>query len=255
MKKLVDVLLSVLLVIIIIGLDGCGDEPKPDPCVKEKPVSADFLIYESFGLALDGWKNYDTDTVASFGVVFLAVEKNAKYEWKLGSETITTRSFYRDTYPRGKSIDVSLKVTKSPNTKCFPTDDGVDFKERTFYATPDYGCSSLVTGTFRGSDEGDPNNMRDVTFKVCSPNPKPTKDPSLRVTNLVTGCDFFEFAFENIGYQQVGFAGTYGTVCMLGGAAKLDSLSNDKIIVTYFIEESPTSTKVLQKKFIGLRIK
>ncbi len=256
MRKLVSGLLSVSLVSLIISLDGCGDEPKPDACAKEKPVSADFLIYETFGLTLDGWKYYDTDTIASFGVTFVALEKNATYEWTLGSETITTRSFYRDTYPRGTTIDVSLKVTKSPNKKCFPADDGIDFKERTFYTTTDFGCSSRVNGTFRGANEDNPDNVYDITLTPCSPNPNPSREPSLRVTNLVPGCDFFEFGNNHIGYQQIGFAGTYGDVCQgIGGAAKLDSLNNDKIVVSYSVWESPTSSKRLAKKFIGIRKK
>jgi hypothetical protein len=254
MKKRANLLLTGLLLGSILLIESCGDDPKPDPCAKEKPVTADFLIYESAGF--DSWKKYDTDTVASLGVNFVAVEKNATYEWTLGAETITSRSFYRENYPRGQSIYVSLKVTKAPSKNCFPLDDGVDFKERKFYTTSDFGCSSLVTGTFRGSDEGDLNNTRDVTINTCSPNPNPSKPPSLRVTNLVLTCDFFEFAFVSTGYKQVEFAGTYGDVCKgVGGAAKLDSLNNNKLVVSYSVEESATSTKRIGKKFIGFRIK
>jgi hypothetical protein len=253
-KQLTFFVLLALLGAFVFSLEGCGDEPKPDPCANEKPVTADFLIYESAGF--DFWKKYDTDTVASFGVNFVAVEKNATYEWTLGDETIATRSFYRENYPRGQSIDVSLKVTKAPNKNCFPLDDGVDFKERKFYTTSDFDCSSLVTGTFRGSDEGDPNNTRDVTIIVCAPNPNPSKSSSLRVTDLVPGCDFFEFAFVSTGYQQVEFAGTYGVVCNgLAGTAKLDSLSNNKIIASYSVWESESSSNRIKKKFIGFRIK
>ena len=255
-KQLPFLSLLALIGAFVFSLEGCGDDPKPDPCAKEKPVTADFLIYESFGLALDGWKNYDTDTVATFGATFLALEKNATYEWRLGSETITTRSFYRSNYPRGKTIDISLKVTKSPNTKCFPSDDGIDFKERTFYTTPDFGCSSLVTGTFRGSDEDDPKNLRDISFEVCAPNPNPNKEPGLSVNNLVPGCNYFGFAFVETGYQQVGFAGAHGNICKgFGGAAKLDSLNNNRMVITYSVEESSTSVNRINKKFIGTRIK
>jgi hypothetical protein len=257
-KKLTFFVLLALLGAFVFSLEGCGDDPKPDPCAKEKPVTADFFIYETFGNPiLEGWKNVDADTVAAYGVTFLAAEKNAVYEWTLGAETITTRSFYREKFPRGQNLDLSLKVTKTPNKNCFPNDDGVDFKRRSFYTTIDFGCSSRINGTFRGTDEDAPNDVRDVTFEICAPNVvRPDLGKDLRINNLTGGCDIFDF-LEQPGYTQLGFSFPGGgTPCLAPvGVARLDSLDRNSIIIIYTRIESSVSEKRIKKKFIGKRIK
>jgi hypothetical protein len=256
MKKLVGSLLSRFLVCLIIGLAGCGDNPKPDPCAKEKPVSADFFIYEAFQSGEGLWKNYDSDTVNSFGVSFVAKEKNATYEWTLGAETITTQSFYRENYPRGQSIEVSLKVTKKPSKACFPDDDGVDIRTRKFFTTKNVRCDSKMNGTYRGADADDPNNLRNVIIDVCYLNPiRPDIGVSLRMNNLAGGCDIFEFGEYQPGYKQVGFgAPGGGTPCLIPvGLAKLDSLNNNVITINYTVLINSNSSTFVKKKFVGKR--
>jgi hypothetical protein len=247
-----------LIIFFTIALQGCGDDPKPDPCEKERPISADFFIYETFGNPiLEGWKNVDADTVAAYGVTFLAAEKNAVYEWTLGAETITTRSFYREKFPRGQNLEVSLKVTKTPNSNCFPDDDGVDFKRRSFYTTVDFGCSSRINGTFRGADEDAPNEIRDVTFEICAPNlVRPDLGNDLRIDNLTGGCDIFNF-LEQPGYTQLGFSFPGGgSPCLAPvGVARLDSLDRNSITILYTRIISSTNENRISKKFVGKRIK
>jgi hypothetical protein len=255
MKTIYGFVVVVAFCVGLIQLSGCGGEPEPDPCKNLAPVTADFFIYESFALPVDGWKDYDTDTLTSDYVYFEAKEKDATYEWILGAETITTRSFSRFNFPRGELLDVSLKVTKTPNQFCFPNDDGVDFKERKFYMTPDFWCGSLLNGTFRGADEDTPANVRDVTFEICAPNVlRPDLGPELRINNLVPGCNIFKFS-QQPGHRQLGFWKSDGTGCLLPeGVAKLDSLSNNRIAVSYSILKSPQSLERVNKKFIGNRI-
>lgn len=256
MKKLTGGLLSGLLLGLMIGLDGCGDDPKLDPCAKEKPVTADFFIYETFQSGRDYWKSYDSDTVNSFGVTFVAKEKNANYEWTLGAETITTQSFYRENYPRGQSIEVSLKVTKKPNKTCFPDDDGIDSKARKFFTTKNVWCDSKVNGTYRGADADDPNNLRNITIDVCYLNPiNPSFGVGLRIVNLAGGCDLYDFGEYQRGYMQIGFgAPDGGTPCLVPvGIAKLDSLNSNNITIEYTRLVNSTSSIFIKKKFVGKR--
>jgi len=130
-------LLSKILVlgIIVSLLQSCKHDPE-DPCKSLRPVSAAFTIYETFPYVTpSAWKPYDTDTIRTFGATFTAVEEGASYEWTIGSETIRTRSFYRQDFPINVPIPVTLKVTKNPNRNCFPTDSGVATKTRRFVLT------------------------------------------------------------------------------------------------------------------------
>jgi len=265
MKKQFQFIVWLALVVpiaigIMFSLEGCGDDIKPDPCAKEKPVTADFFIYEAFSFTkeLEDWKDLDTDTVNSDGVNFVAKEKGAIYEWTLGAETITTRSFYRENYPRGESIEVSLKVNKKPDKNCFPNDDGDDIKVRNFYTTKKSWCDSRLDGTYRGADDDAPTAIREITIEICAPNlTQPSLSESLRINNLTGGCDIFGFGIYQPGYTQLGFGSAGGgTPCLVPvGVARLDSINRNLVTIFYSRLESVNSFKRINKKFVGTRIK
>jgi len=69
------------------------------------------------------FETYDTDTAGAGWVQFTALEPNAKYEWKVGTDTTIYRKqqfmlnfnpYYLQYQPNVPPITVSLKITKAP---------------------------------------------------------------------------------------------------------------------------------------------
>ena len=146
-----------------------------DPCTAKAPVSAAFHMYERQAGALmpDGWVDYDTDTLIGSAIEFKALEENAEYEWRLGLETIRSRSFVRHSFPEGVPLTVALIVKKIPNTYCFPDDDGIDTVTRTFvnYAGNAY-CreNRIITpikGRYKGVFNTEPGVVKQIEIMPC----------------------------------------------------------------------------------------
>jgi len=249
-------LLLGLTTLSIALLISCADDPEPDPCAEENPVTATFKIEETFqlpNLLPESWEFYDTDTVNTYYVMFTAIEENAEYEWQLGAETITDRTFTRSGFPRGVNIAVSLKVTKAPNLDCFSDDDGVDEVTRSFFVTENFICDTQVSGTFEGFDEVDENNSRILTFDPCYlKNPgHPVPDIIPRLINLVEGCDDTNLNNWKIRYKHLFFgpSTTIGCLSELGNATIFGE-KGDSIMIKYSSGDLANRTN---KIFIGVR--
>ena len=138
----------------------CHDPKNPecenyDPCYGKKPVTADFIFGETTagrnpinGVDYPMCEDtiFDAGGITSLGDVygvrlkFNATENGAKYNWKLGSETITDREFERtfgETAPAGV-YKATLIVDKTPDAACFPLDDGKDTITKKFTLMPHY---------------------------------------------------------------------------------------------------------------------
>ena len=249
--------LSIALIALAF-LTSCGGE-EPNPCAEEKPISADFRIEETFQLAHllpDSFEFHDTDTVNTNYVMFTALEDSAEYEWQLGSETITTRSFTRYGFPRGENIQISLKVSKMPNLDCFPDDDGEDKVNRSFYVTEQFICGTLATGTYVGYDIGDEDNVRTVSIDVCYDYPdNPFDNRDLRLVYLVEGCDIYGFGNRYARYKYLDFGGNGTRNCLNPtGVAKISGPNNDSIRIEYEIDRTTDDYQnQINKTFIGIR--
>jgi hypothetical protein len=248
---------SCLMVAAFFGMftfSGC-DEPE-DPCKGKNAVSADFKIYEVQQLALpEDYDPLDADTVSTDFVLFEAIEEDATYEWTLGAETITTKSFVRSDFPRGQNFEVSLKVTKTPDKSCFPNDDGEDFKTRKFYTTVNYGCDTRVEGTFEGFNKDEPTKKRTIIIDPCFPNPFLQNDYVLRINNLVEECDAIDFNLVIAGYRHIYFGGNGQVGCLNPmGEAKLSITNLDSIKIDYKVRKTQSDPNTLiDKTFIGIR--
>jgi len=118
-----------------------------DPCNDIPPLSASFKITE-VPVEPIFWNKepYDTDSISSVDVKFIADEPNAQsYEWKVGSDnrTFTGKELqlsFQNT--QEKKFEITLKIVKS--NPCFPTDTIKTFT-RTFYKRP-----SQISGTYEG---------------------------------------------------------------------------------------------------------
>src|SRR5690606_25965868 len=104
-----------------------------DPCYGREKTSAYFIVEESLG---DKW--VECDTIVGRGNVsavrFTALQNADSFIWKVGSETIHSRSFIRQGFPQKEHIPISLIVINhTPNTECFPDDYGRDTFHRILY--------------------------------------------------------------------------------------------------------------------------
>jgi hypothetical protein len=155
---------------------GDPDCPHYDPCFGKQPVSAGFQMQEvpAFQLPDDsGFEPYDTDTAIFRQIRFIADEPNADmYEWEIGAGTYNTRAItlslsgMEDLIPF--DIPARLIVHKTPDTSCFPNDDGIDTLERSLHIVE--VCEPLWEGTYQGYVEGESPTD---TFTVSIENDNP----------------------------------------------------------------------------------
>ncbi len=188
--------------------------PNYDPCFGLGEVSADFFIYEAIDTGQGEFTSpeaydirkiywpieyYDTDQVLTFGAYFEAkIEDADRYEWHIGSEIITSRSFYRQDFPLGASIPVTLIVEKKPNLNCFPYDDGRDTLTRVFKKAESYS-GAKIWGTYFVKDLDDPGYEKKVSLFF--------EDLDLEQTNFVTGIspytDTLFFKTNSLGFGEI----------------------------------------------------
>jgi hypothetical protein len=168
------------LVLLAAGLQNCGDktddciDPRNpecenyNPCIDAKPVSAAFHMYEEsdFMTSDPNWVSYDTDSSVTPKVRFTAVEPNAQeYVWYIGTEIEprTGKSVLVDFTGSLTPKRIRLIIKKSPNTKCFPTDNGIDTVDRILYFVDRNDTLIMpMIGKFRGVSTKNPQEILTV---------------------------------------------------------------------------------------------
>lgn len=174
---------TVLLVLCLVGFgscENCEDITNPecknyDPCW-EGEVKASFKILDvlpfSYIYWTDQdffWEHSDSDTIHSRYVEFEAPEGMDKYTWIIGSEVLHDRVVSRGEFPRNESIPITLIVEKTPNSICFPNDDGIDTLVRNIYYQSGSCNYSKVYGSYKGHFLRNPNEEFIVTYEACKP--------------------------------------------------------------------------------------
>lgn len=162
-----------LLILIISGLltvqsckKECHDKSNPDcenydPCYGKSRTSADFTISE----VVSGFPNETGEVWHNSYVQFTSKQDFDSYQWVIGTnkDTFYTKTCGLRDFPEGQTIQVRLIGKRTPNTKCFPDDDGIDTVYKSFKVTA--GDSLLpILGEYEGYYDGYPNNK--VTVKV-----------------------------------------------------------------------------------------
>jgi hypothetical protein len=132
-----------LLALLLVVVWGCRKE-KPafdlsdkDPCSCAQEVSAEFVIEERVSAIPEKW--IETDSILKNKLVkFSAKFDDAEeYKWYIGSETFNTKNASRFfTFDwAGYNIPITLVVKKTPNSTCFPNDDGYDSITKVFHVS------------------------------------------------------------------------------------------------------------------------
>ncbi len=209
-KKAFSIVAFVFIMIVSLLLSGCHDDPKPDPCKDKTPTSARFVIGERFT-----YNKFDTlivsDTVLNEQFIsFEAQDENETFEWKIGEDTkvLTGKkvSLWFAASSGGFSLPytttVRLIVKKTPNTTCFPKDDGVDTVTQQF--TVIGRDKNPLVGTYSGVLKSAPSNIFEIKISYLPYVVGPDGDiyspfPQFSVSSLVQGCNSQYWWWANVG--------------------------------------------------------
>jgi hypothetical protein len=138
--------------------------PNYDPCYGVAATSAEFESYTFVGtydelkIVADTFRYNNT-------VTFRTKEEEGKtYEWKIGNDgrtwntsSVSLRFVENDSISLRLGIPVQLIVRKTPNTACFPNDDGIDTLQKTIYFRNEW--ESAFFGKWRGTNTADPDSV------------------------------------------------------------------------------------------------
>lgn len=208
MKRIASsIVLLAFLGAFVFLLEGCGDK-----CEGSKRTSAEFRVYNELsyydkenGKTVEKIKQVEEDTlmVPSY-VTFEAIDQNATtYEWTVGREANKrtgkkiTVFFNNESVADDSPIIVKLKLTKNPDTKCFPDDKGVDSVSRKIYFLR--FANWPVNGKYLGSD----NSNSSVKYVIEISNQQ--------LKNLPNNCSNF-----SVGVGGTAFEFTLGVTDITG---------------------------------------
>ncbi|CAG5086967.1 hypothetical protein [Parvicella tangerina] len=211
---------------------SCGKEQPPvmeeaeDPCDCATEVSANFLIEEM----TTGNTNFalytDTDTILkNKNVRFTALEQDAEYTWYLGTEVVNDQQVIRyfSDGLAGINQTISLVVNKTPNTNCFPDDDGYDSISRPLNISsyPIDNGSDLEYGSIEG------------TYRVYIPAISDSADITLDIVAGHFGAPTLNF----YNYDGVGSNAVYTSGSTLATGLSLEGINYRQLWVEPTITE------------------
>lgn len=136
----------------------CPNYIAPNPCAGLSATTADFLTYQHT------WYNVASDTMIEFhqycfygkAITVHAIQDDAEYHWVIGSDHYYTRdvTFQFSGQFVDQDIPLTLTVTRTPNTQCFPNDNGSATMSK--IVTPRSSCDAAIYGKYYGSWEENP---------------------------------------------------------------------------------------------------
>ncbi len=262
MKKLIPLFLA-LGMLVWQGCKRCDDPTNPecenfDPCWDAQPLqAADFKMWQPLRLDYTA-PVYDT-VFMNKTLVLEADSGYESYEWTIGLDTTKrhTRLEPVEFYAPYGRIDITLVVRWTPDTLCYPEDDGVDTVQKTIYVVD---VKELpIWGSYHGYATSAPED----TFTM-----RLTHEEYTWVTGEVGILEGLPVAGCRTPYIISGATAFYlGTssgrieVCDPHGRKVYGVLSPgyDSLVVTYETypvgPDAPSPTPFTQDTFIGTRIR
>lgn len=246
----------------LIILTGCPDDPvrpKPDPCEGKKPVTAEIKVFQKVANYADipqitDWIETDTFPTSKI-VLFEAIGEYKYYEWQILGDTtryLTKQKYFLFDEPWGE-LTVRLIVRSSPDTLCFPDDDGIDtaFKKILVVNKEDLA----IVGSYSGFHEGTPLDTFTVEIK------KEGNNRDMVIYNINRGCyvpievePFAAYIFLDYCNHYINFTSEITSYFVYGCEAPIGSgildISNNKIVIDY--ESGPKNDRK-KYKFIGVK--
>lgn len=165
------------LLVTLQSCKKCNDPRDPDcenydPCMDAKQTSAAFTIKEATYTQIIEPRLadflMDTDSVYFSSVYFEATQADAdSFIWQIGSEIEPRYGKQVNVkFPdnmRGSTFTIRLIVKRTPNTRCFPNDDGIDTVIRQFYFVR-FNEPLSWEGTYYGSDDNKPDSLYTIVL-------------------------------------------------------------------------------------------
>ena len=186
------------LIIAVAVIISCKKEQPAIPMVADDPcdcateVSAEFTMGEISGIGFGADTTF-TDTIFhTKNLHFVAQEEDAQYTWYIGTEVLNTKEVTRYFGPTlaGTDHTISLVVRKTPNTNCFPQDDGYDSIYMPLHVSVypiDVG-DSIYLGTIEG------------TYRVKMPHLPDSADVTYNCSKGQVGIEMFNiYNYDGLG--------------------------------------------------------
>ncbi|MDX2284340.1 MAG: hypothetical protein NW241_09265 [Bacteroidia bacterium] len=224
----------------------CVDETNPkcpnyDPCWDQLEVSAAFVMEEEVGsfAYVDTLYYLATDTALEGNHVwFRALQEAERYEWKIGTDSRIFNKrefalFFRDP----AEVQVTLAVQRTPNTQCYPGDNGLDTVRRRLVIVP--RDQAAIVGVYRGAATAAPQEVYEMEIFRRYLLADSTKFDRYRLTGVHPGCDNTErydvmttdAAFRGFVFSTRGPDTTTG--CFLSWGAAMLSPAGDSLEVRF----------------------
>ena len=271
--------MKIVFSLLLLGLciTACKKE-QPDlttlnNCSCANEVSADFKMGQFFDSDLidldtvhyymyyepDGTFHLDGNCYISFS----ANDANAmSYEWQVGnnSSSQTTKDFglyFDDTVG---TIPVRLIIHSTPNTICFPDDDGIDTVTR--YLTVRSMPQPYLIGKFKGYNTDNP--AQEFIIEIDTFHPENSNFITYGIKNLPTGNTFDKInSFNTVSFNGTTESGSTtdggGFIQFTGQTKGLFNSATNQLRVTYSARYYNSSfSQILQeltnKTFVGIKL-
>jgi hypothetical protein len=140
--------------------------PEPDPCSGAELTSAEFQTFQDLPIPneLDSLVEFYTYCFTGADITLHAVQNSAEYQWIIGGDNYYTQdvTFSFSSQWAGQSIPLKLILTRTPDSGCYPNDNGVDTLTKVII--PRNQCDASFWGTFYGAWEDQPNDSFEISF-------------------------------------------------------------------------------------------
>jgi len=233
-----------------------------DPCPSSSTrTSADFTVAQVVTNFETNYYNLNCDTCVQGELQFSLKDNSAEsVKWKIGSDTTTfTKKSFNLNFPDSiLTLPITCIVRKSPNTKCFPDDDGVDTVTKVIVIKGFY--NRLYFGTFHGYNIDSPSQYFDIKLSkkdttnqcdVCS-----GCNDYLNVHNLPEGLDDPRVCLlPDCDGTYKSFKITTNSSSLgnqIDGIGSIDDANHNKVTINYSYIPKGSSNRI-NKTFIGYR--
>ncbi|MDN3656703.1 hypothetical protein QWZ08_13745 [Ferruginibacter paludis] len=229
---------------------ACNKETHPSANPRNS-FNKGIAFQEDFEPIPADWLYYNTDTVASNVVKFLALDSSAlSYTWTIESVTYQTKeirlSFPREYLLGNKQIAVKLSIRYKTTSN---TDTVKNFSKQLTFFNP---CASQCNGIFNGTTD---NGSHKDSFKIGTCASDPLHQVSgFYLENFQLGCGrYFDELPDsyNIGYKQILFSATGEFVC--NSPSGLISIKGDSICISYRSFDNGMLEAPLDHVFRGIK--
>ncbi|MFK7946308.1 MAG: hypothetical protein AB8G11_01870 [Saprospiraceae bacterium] len=182
---------------------ACTDEtniecPNYNPCLEEKLTNADFETATILVSTAHAFISVKEDSFyLGTPVLFTAKEEDVlSYEWTVGEdERVFTEREFSLNFSLSDSVillnrpfPIQLIVTRTPNTDCFPSDDGIDTITKNIYFISQFEQShKQLKGIWIGSMEHELDKVYEIEmYEEASQNGRPWQNGyyNLIINNL-----------------------------------------------------------------------